>query len=205
MTMYTMVSTTSLPPYNRFDKTPRHALQCGVSPVEQHSTHHRSLNEHYYQNNPHSSNTGRCGELDRTTLPNEHRGRLSTKFNSTGSRTSLASSTSSTISHESLQNGSSDSGTDVRFNIDSPHSPQLVDSGAESLPKIFSRNLYIDKSTPPPYNKEHKTKQMPTNTPSHSLRKELPKKSIAAQQSVAELLQEDTPEATKATPCGYGK
>lgn len=153
-----MISNSSLPPYNRFDRIPQHALQIGLSP-------HETDNALHFQ-------------MQSKTMNAED------SMGYVGSRSSMASTTSS-ASHESYLTGSLSSASTKN----KPASQSSLDSllsPSDSLLAHLQQELYIEKTAPPPYNTANKTSAHPPN------RTELPKKSEAAQQRIAELLKEAT-------------
>ena len=159
-----MISSANLPPYNRFDKVPCHALQCGISPSDTDLMgliHHSASplrDLEFHNNNNHIK--------ENIQIPD-----------STGSRYSLESSVSA-LSQDSFRN----SDNSVTWSNEKLSNKSSVDS---NLSDNDVKGLYIEQTSPPAYNGRHEA--MANAVPS---RTNLPKKSKAAQQSVAELLKE---------------
>lgn len=170
MKMSAALPSRSLPPYNRFDKVPLHALQCGLTSVDPECLTYA----HWQHSSPH--------------IPCGHQG----KHDSLSSPDSTISSAQTVV----IKTDSSSSSTDAEASSNAPNTsnssstsmdqPASVD---DSLTAKFKDELYIEQSSPPPYSRgQTDVKKLPT-PPS---RENLPEKSLAARQSVAGLLREYT-------------
>lgn len=205
-----MISNAALPPYNRFDRVPRHALQCGLPQSEQHDHqqhHHHHYKHHYDKHNINDILHGHQGSA-MILYPNNNNNasadsNLRSKLNSTGSRNSVASTISS-ISQGSMRNGTQSSNSSSekilasQSSLDSLLSPTSGDN-IELLNRL-QQELYVEKSPPPPYNGKHRI--LPDAPPN---RTELPKKSHAAQQRIAEMLKESEKPTETDTQNAFGK
>lgn len=151
-----MISSSNLPPYNRFDKIPQHALQCGLT-----------------------------SEVDYIPTTAQHRG-VDGKLCTKGSNHhEISDGNSSRESSVSFVTSGSQSTTSSQRGLSSISSLDSLLSPIDSVMKHLSQNLYIEQTAPPSYNNRHE--QSKDATPN---RMELPKKSQAAQQRAAEILQQ---------------
>lgn len=146
-----MISNAHLPAYNRFDRIPRHTLQCGIPDADVSASH----------------------QMNSTRMQNEDKPHL-TQLDLTGSKNSLDSV--STISQDGGH--SLTRSNDKIFNQSSIESDNSVDSGVVTK---GHQDLYIERSSPPPYHNGGSRSNEPC-------RANLPKKSQAAQDCVADLL-----------------
>lgn len=147
-----MISSSSLPPYNRFDTVPQHALQCGLAP-----------------------------EVDYIPSTAHQRSATDTKSRADDSSHDFISSRESSESY--VTGGSQSTGSSQR----DPSSISSLDSllsPTDSVTRQLNENLYIEPTSPPPYNKPAQVTSLSDGAPS---RNELPKKSQAAQQRAAEI------------------
>ena len=208
--MHTMISNASLPPYNRFDRVPRHALQCGLPQQNEHDHqphHHHHYKHHLDKNSINDILHGHHNSAMRTYPNNSPAAdmQLRSKLDSTGSRNSVASTISS-ISQESMRNGTQSSNSSSekilasQTSLDSLLSPTSPQGDNPNLLNRLQQELYIEKSPPPPYNGKHRI--VPDTPPN---RTELPKKSQAAQQRIAELLKESDKPAVSENHSPFGK
>lgn len=189
--MNTIVTNPDLPAYNRTDRVPPHALQCGLL----HSESDLLAKELYHlgdTSEKHVHVQGNNNNTKQMSFYQFSQHNHARQLDSTGSRQSIASTVSSTFEHSSQEGAvcSADAAED-QCSVGSTLMESVSTSSAhhQQLSSQLQRELYITQTSPPPYNKTLGDLKTCTSPPR---RTELPKKSQAAKQSVADLIRKDS-------------